>query len=147
MKDQSLILRAMEIASTSAGPMTSDDAMAQAVVERYGNDAKAIARAYAGAVKGWAKDAAKSNHNLPEQLTLFSALPALLVINDGDNGHLFMPKEQASAGQVRGWISAGERMHATQAKRFKAMASVFDAAGFELEGNFEAQARGIESES
>ena len=80
---------------------------------------------------------------LPEQPTLLD-LPAVIAIQrtlvvagiSTPLGHLFIPADMATAGQVEQWAREGTQHHGSQHKRFKAIASQLKDLGLDPSENY-----------
>lgn len=116
---RSLQLRAQEIINASTTGMTVNDALKQALLERYGNDADKLASVAAALGAGMLKGIRKRTQELPEQEegVLFQ-IPSVIGIATID-GDLLVPREHANLDQVRQWQKEGLQHHATQVLRFK----------------------------
>jgi hypothetical protein len=116
--DRSIQIRTQEIINKSAVPITVQDALSQALYERFGDDAAAI-RAWAATVgAGAMRGLRKATYELPDNENALFEVPAVFGIST-PQGDLLVPKDQANAGHVRQWTREGLQHHSTQRLRFK----------------------------
>lgn len=140
--DRSLIARAQEILATSPHKMTTEDAIADAIYERFDGDGKLIARYMATQIKGWAKQLRKNSYEVPEHPTLFD-VPATIIVTS-PTGDIAWPLGEAPAAIVGQWWTEGEQHHGSQHRRFKKGKQRHFAAGLDPERNYMEQAKALE---
>lgn len=123
---QSLILRTQEIIRRHPEGMTSRDAYAQALVERFGGDMQAMAQHAATLAVGTLSALRKQTYELPpEDPTLPLAIPQWIGIRT-EEGDLLIARDQAELGQVRQWSREAESHHSTQKLRMKRLRERLD---------------------
>lgn len=124
---RSLQLRAQEIINASPIGMTVNEALTQALLERYGDDVQGLARCAAAMGASMLKGLRKRTYDLPEPTdgVLFH-LPSVIGISTVD-GDLLVPREHAGLGQVKQWQKEGLQHHSTQVLRFKRAGRDLDA--------------------
>lgn len=139
--DRSIIARAQEFIARSASPITSREALKQALAERYASDPEGLLNfAVDGGVSAM-RDLRKRTYDLPEQPGLFD-LPPVIGIST-PLGDLFIHLDDATAGQVGQWAREGEQHHGSQHKRFKAIRGQIKESALDPSENFKAQLRAI----
>jgi hypothetical protein len=141
--DKSLVARAQEMAANSPEKITAEESLAQAILERFDDDPKLIARYFADAVKGWTKELRVRTYTLPEQATLFSIPETIAIITD--EGDLLIPADLATAGQVRQWVREGRRHHKSQEKKFARFDAQLKSLELNPKENYKDQLRALES--
>lgn len=116
MNDQTIVLRAQEIINTADKPITAQQALVQALLDRY-TTIEEMAQAAASFAGGVARKLARSTYELPEPNGLFD-IPST-ISNSTPDGVLLIQRDQAAVGQVRQWIKEARQYHSTQSLRFK----------------------------
>ena len=123
---QSLVLRTQEIIRQHPEGITSREAYAQALMERFGNDAAAMAQHAATLAVGTLSALRKQTYVLPpEDPMLPLAIPQWIGIRTED-GDLLIERDQAELGQVRQWAREAESHHSTQKLRIKRLRERLD---------------------
>lgn len=117
--DQTLMLRAYEIAENSQEKIYLRDAFKQAVKERY-PDIDSMAEAMATLGESSWKAYKKRQYELPDnsQGQLFE-LPQQILIDTPERGPLLLYRSEATKGQAKQYAQEGLRLHATQRLRFQ----------------------------
>lgn len=116
--DRTLQLRVQEVINASPIPIAARDALKKVLLERY-TSLEELAEAAATIGMSALNGIAKATYNLPEtdQGSLFD-VPSVIAIRT-PQGPLLIPRDQATAGQVRQWAEEGLQHHSTQRLRFK----------------------------
>lgn len=116
---QSLILRTQEIVARNPKGITSKEAFAQALMERYGDDPSALAQVAASFAVSALSGLRKRTYDLPpEDPMLPLSIPQWIGIRTED-GDLLVAREEAELDQVRQWAREAESHHSTQKLRMK----------------------------
>lgn len=125
--EQSIRVRAQEIIQNSPTAMGTQEALEQALVERYQDDFAGLAKAAAALGAGALKGIRKRTYEIQEedgQGSLFD-VPSYIGIRT-TQGDMLVPKDQATLGHVRQWQREGQQHHATQLQRFKRAGKALD---------------------
>lgn len=117
--DQTLMLRAYEIAENSTEKIYLREAFKQAALERY-RDLESMAEAMATLGESSWNAYKKRQYELPDnsQGQLFD-LPSHIVIDTPDGGPLLLHRSEATKAQAKQYAEEGFRLHTTQRLRFK----------------------------
>lgn len=127
----SLQLRAQEILNAHPEGMTTRAALKQAILERYGDDANAIADAlvtFAGSIMS---ALARATFNLPEDNGSLFQIPSVIGVPT-EEGDKLVGRAYATNDQVEKWLDRGLQHHSTQRLRFKRAKSEFEQVKTEL---------------
>jgi len=153
--DKHLKARAKQLAQMSAAPMTEDEALGQAIRERFGNDPEALIGVAVRAASGWANEIRKNGFNADtsgdenEQATLplgdcFERLPHVLGIRT-EEGTLLFTKNSGTDAMVRQYQKEGLRHHKSGVRFFTEFGKQLQCVGFDPERNFAEQLHELES--
>lgn len=143
--EKSLIARAQEMAAD--GPdarVQATVALTSAILERFGDDPKRIAEAWALKEAGSLKQARVNSYKQPDHPTLFD-VPATIVITS-DAGDLFIKSDQATVAEVAQWVAEGLKWHTGQTKSFTRLKERLDEAALDPAANYMQAVRAIEAD-
>lgn len=117
--DRSIQIRVQEIINKSPVPIGVQEALNQALYEKFGDDASAI-RSWASSVgAGTMRGIRKATYDLPDNEGALFDIPAVIAVKTPLDGDLIIPKDLASTGHVRQWTREGLQHHSTQKLRFQ----------------------------
>jgi hypothetical protein len=117
--DRSIQIRTQEIITKSPVPISLQDALTQALYEKFGDDIAAV-RAWAASVgAGTMKGIRKATYDLPDDEGTLFDIPTVIAVSTPMDGDLLIPKDLANTGHVRQWTREGLQHHSTQRLRFK----------------------------
>ncbi|MEV0382388.1 hypothetical protein [Nonomuraea sp. NPDC050643] len=117
--DRSIQIRTQEIISKSPVSISLQDAVTQALREKFGDDIAAITAYAASLSAGTMKGIRKATYNLPDDDGTLFDIPIVIAVTTPTDGDLLVPRELADTGHVRQWTREGLQHHSTQRLRFK----------------------------
>lgn len=141
--EKSLIARANELANASKDPVELEQSLVNALLERHGHDAMALARAWAHQERSQLSQIRKRSYHLPKDPTLFD-LPPVIVIQTPD-GDLLLPEGTRLGKHVKQWVREGKRYHKSQRTRFEKIAEKVEALDCGDDDNYDEAIRAIRS--
>lgn len=132
-RDRSSIkIRAQEIIAANPDGITTAEAITRVFLERYGDDARAMAEAVGHFGANQLSGIRKLSYHLPEPNdadTLFDIPQTIGIRMPGGEGDLLISRNVATYKQVSQWVDEGCQHHGTQQLRFKRARAELDRLG------------------